>query len=43
MVDGEDADTRIRTSIEEREEFIDRLRSALKVGYWFSVDISYGK
>ena len=33
VVDGEDADTRTRTSIEEREKFIGRLKSALKVGY----------
>jgi len=33
VVGGEDAVVQIRPSIEEREEFIGRLKSALKVGY----------
>ena len=43
MVGGEDAVVQIRTSIEEREEFIGRLRSTMVEGYWFCITHDYGE
>ena len=43
MVDGDDAVELILTSIEKREESIGRLRSTLKVGYWFPIDSGFGE